>query len=114
LFEGLRTEWAKSRARVHRWDEEVELTLEEMHHVICYMDWHAWYWRLLISKCQVLDAALQEGMAAYAEKQAHIAEAMAHKCSQEWFPLLEGFSIIPDWPEHHTSNGATLDDVMME
>jgi hypothetical protein len=105
LFEGLRTEWAKSRARLHRWDEEVELTLEEMRRVLCYMDWRALHWRSLISERQVLDATIREGLMAYAAKQAAIAQAMAHNFSQKWLPLLRGHSIIPDWPEHYL--GAT-------
>ena len=50
---------------MHRWEEEVELTLEEMHCVLCFMNWHVHHWRSLISKHQVLDATLQEGIAAY-------------------------------------------------
>jgi hypothetical protein len=105
LLEGLRTEWAKSRARLHRWDEEVELTLEEMRRVLCYMDWRALYWRSLASERQVSDATMREGLVAYAEKQAHVAQAMAHSFSQKWLPLLGGYSIIPDWPERYL--GAT-------
>ena len=51
-------EWAKSRAWKNRWEEEVESTLEEMRRVLCYMDWRAQYWQLLVSKRQVLDATL--------------------------------------------------------
>ena len=82
MFEGLRTEWAKSRAWKNRWEEEVDLTLEEMRRVLCYMDWRAQYWQSLVSKRQVLDATLREGTAAYAEKQAYVAQAMARNFSQ--------------------------------
>jgi hypothetical protein len=95
-------EWAKSHARMHRWEEEVELTLEEMRHVLCYMDWHVQYWQSLISKRQVFDATLQEGTTAYAEKHVYVARAMAWNFSQQWLPELEQYSIIPDWPEHYT------------
>ena len=101
LFEGLQTEWAKCRARMHRWEEEVELTLEEMRRVLCFMDWRAHHWRSLISKRQVSDATLREGIAAYAEKQAYIEEAMARNFSQKWIPTLGGHSITPDWPKHY-------------
>jgi hypothetical protein len=88
---------------MQRWEEEVQLTLEEMRRVLCYMDWRAQYWRSLVSKRQVSDATLREGMVAYAEKQAYIAQGMAHNFSQRWLPLLGGNSIIPDWPEHYTA-----------
>jgi hypothetical protein len=86
---------------VHRWEEEVELTLEEMRRVLYYMDWRAHHWRSLISKRQVPDSALREGVAAYAEKQAYIAHGMARNFSHKWLPLLGGNSITPDWPEHY-------------
>lgn len=92
-------EWVKSRARMHRWEEEVELTLEEMCHVLCYMDWCAEYWCGLVSLRKDLDTTVQEGTAAYAEKQAYIVRAMARNFSQQWVPVLDGHSIVPDWPE---------------
>ena len=74
-----------------------------MRRVLCYMDWHAQYWQSLVSKRQVLDATLREGTAAYAEKQAYVAQAMARNFSQRWLPVLERCSIIPDWPERYTA-----------
>jgi hypothetical protein len=87
---------------MQRWEEEVLLTLEEMRRVLYYMDWRAQYWQTLTSKRQGLDAVLQEGMAAYAEKQAYIARTMALTFSQRWLPLLEANSFHPDWPERYT------------
>jgi hypothetical protein len=87
---------------MHRWEEEVELTLEEMRRALCYMDWRANHWRTLASKGRFLDPTVQEGTAAYAKKQAFNAQGMALKFSQKWLPLLVGYSIIPDWPEHYT------------
>lgn len=77
------------------------MTLEEMHCVLCYMDWHAEYWCGLVSSHEDLDTTVQEGMAAYAEKQAYIAQAMACNFSQQWVPVLDGHSIVPDWPERY-------------
>jgi hypothetical protein len=87
---------------MYRWEEEVELTLEEMRRVLYFMDWRTQYWQSLVSKGQVSDPTVQEGMGAYVEKQAYIAQAMARNFSQKWAPLLAGHSIIPDWPEHYT------------
>lgn len=101
---GLRVEWAKSRARLHRWDEEVELVVEEMRRVLCYMDWRSHYWQLLVSKRVVLDPTVREGIAAYASKQAYIAQMMAHRFSKQWLPVLEGHCITPGWPVQYTSH----------
>lgn len=100
----LQVEWAKSRARTRRWDEEVELVVEEMRRVLCYMDWRSQYWQSLVSKREVLDSTVREGIAAYASKQVYIAQMMAHRFSKQWLPVLEGNSIAPDWPVHYTSH----------
>jgi hypothetical protein len=86
---------------MHRWEEEVDLTLEEMSRVLHYMDWRAQYWRSLVSSCQVSDTTLQEGTAAYAEKQAYIVQEMALKFSQKWLPELRGDPIVLAWPERY-------------
>lgn len=93
-------EWVKCRARAHRWEEEVELVLEEMRRVLCYMGWHATYWQSLISKSQVADTGIREGISAYAKKQAHIMQTMGKQFSLQWLYILEGFSISPEWLEH--------------
>ena len=93
----------KCYSQVCRWNEEIDLVVAEMRCVLCYMDWHAGYWQSFVSQCQVGDAALWEGICAYANKQAHIMQAMALQFSQQWRPQLEGYSITPDWPVHYTS-----------
>lgn len=57
---------------------------EEMRRVLCYMDWRSRYWQSLVFKREVLDATVTEGIAAYAKKQADIAEMMAHRFSKKW------------------------------
>jgi hypothetical protein len=95
---------------MHRWEEEVELVVEEMRRVICYMDWRSLHWRSLVSKREVLDAAVKEGIVAYAEKQAYIAQMMAHHFSKQWLPALGGHCINPDWPTHYTSYNESIPD----
>jgi hypothetical protein len=86
---------------MYRWEEEVELSLEEMCRILCYMDWRVCYWQSCASKRQVSDATVQEGITAYAERQAHIVQALAHSFAQKWLPLLKGYSITPNWPKHY-------------
>ncbi|KAJ7099018.1 hypothetical protein C8R44DRAFT_593419, partial [Mycena epipterygia] len=42
---GLRVEWAKTRARAHRWTEEVDLLEEEMRRILVFLEWRAGWWR---------------------------------------------------------------------
>ena len=43
--ESMRVEWAKARAGMMRWKEELLLVQEEMQHVITYHKWRANWWR---------------------------------------------------------------------
>jgi hypothetical protein len=89
---------------MYRWEEEVTLVVEEMRRVVCYMDWRSHHWQSLVSKREVSDATVREGLAAYAEKQAYIAQTMAHRLSKQWLPALEGHNIAPGWPTEYTSH----------
>jgi hypothetical protein len=93
---------------MHRWEEEVELVVEEMSRVLRYMDWRSHYWHSLVSKCDMLDATVREGIAAYAGKQAYIAQMMAHRFSKQWLSALESHCITLDWPVHYTSHESIL------
>jgi hypothetical protein len=47
---------------------------------------------------------LREGLAAYAEKQAHIQREMAGRFADQWYPELVRSGVTPDWPLHYLSN----------
>ena len=81
-----------------------------MRRVICYMDWRSHHWQSLVSKREVLDATVREGIAAYAEKQAYVAKMMAHRFSKQWVPALEGYSITPDWPTRYRPDNESIPD----
>ena len=91
---------------MYRWEEERQLVIEEMRRILCYMDWRSHYWQSLVSKREGLDATVRDGIAAYAEKQAYIAQMIAQRCSKRWLPVLEGQCITPDWPVHYTSHNS--------
>jgi hypothetical protein len=95
---------------MHRWEEEVELVGEEMRRVLCYMDWRSQYWQSLVSKREVLDSTVREGIAAYASKQAYVALMMARRFSEQWLPLLDSHCIAPDWPVQYTSHESSIPD----
>ncbi|KAG2110013.1 hypothetical protein DEU56DRAFT_874489 [Suillus clintonianus] len=72
--EALRVEWCKSRARTHRWIEEVELLQEEM---------RPW-WRDQASRRIGLEGAELEGLEAYAKRQAALRITMRDNCLRKW------------------------------
>jgi len=72
------------------------------------MDWHSLHWQSLVSKHEVLDATVKEGIVAYAEKQVYIAQIMAHHFSKQWLPMFEGHCITLDWPMHYTSHNESI------
>ena len=43
--DSMQVEWAKARARMIRWQEELLLVQEEMQRVIAYHEWRAGWWR---------------------------------------------------------------------
>ncbi|EDR02655.1 uncharacterized protein LACBIDRAFT_308169 [Laccaria bicolor S238N-H82] len=73
-------EWAKARAQMKRWNEELMLVQEEMRRVIAYHKWRA--------DC---------GISGYTYKQADICECLAVQCAVHWLPHLKVRGIILSW-----------------
>ncbi|KAF7303362.1 CxC2 domain-containing protein [Mycena indigotica] len=84
--EGLRVEWAKTRARAKRWAEEVELLQEEMRRVLVFCSWRAGWWKERRNRRegQGLDSAITSGLRAYADRQAHIQVALRTQFEGNW------------------------------
>jgi hypothetical protein len=80
----LRIEWCRSRARAMRWSEEVLLLREEMRRVLTFLEWDATRWETRVAEHTGLDDNVTEGMAAYANKQAHVRRSIASSFEQLW------------------------------
>ncbi|KAL0563618.1 hypothetical protein V5O48_018447, partial [Marasmius crinis-equi] len=90
----LRAEWCRSRARVRRAQEEVELVKEEMRRTIEYMSWAARRWEELRENSERaeekkerrerVEKGIVEGRAAYAREQADIQLALRTKFEGMW------------------------------
>jgi hypothetical protein len=93
----MRVEWAKARARMKRWNEELLLVQEEMRRVIEYHRWKAEWWRGQSSLREHADASILSGILGYAHKQAAICVCMAERCAIHWLPHLEKKGITPVW-----------------
>ncbi|TFK46468.1 hypothetical protein OE88DRAFT_1714953 [Heliocybe sulcata] len=110
--EGLRVEWAKSRARAQRWREEVQLLEEEMRRAVAYLEWKANWWRS--QAYRRVDTGVpqdvQHGLAAYAFKQAGVMDGLAVQFASHWLPVLKANKVFPKWGEGHISRGQAACD----
>jgi hypothetical protein len=86
MVESLRVEWAKTRARAHRWTEEVDILEEEMRQILVFVEWKAqWWWGMKDGRPDVQEnAAAREGFSAYTERQAAIQETLKMRFEREW------------------------------
>jgi hypothetical protein len=93
-------EWAQAKARAERWDEEVSLTVEEMRRVLCFLKWREQWWNDQGERRGNARSDIQDGLKAYAAKQARIMGGLAQSFADEWYPLVAGRGISnADWPE---------------
>ena len=99
--ESMRVEWAKSQARVKRWEEEVLIIQEEMRRVIQYFKWKGRWWREQAGIRTVGEICVLHGVQAYAEKQAALCDQLALSCARSWLPLLKAKGIEPAWESHY-------------
>ncbi|KAJ3516504.1 hypothetical protein NMY22_g14191 [Coprinellus aureogranulatus] len=86
-------EWAKTRARSHRYQEEVLIVEEEMQRTLRFFQWKEDQWRLRAPVME-LDARQNgtappssehaEGLRAYSERQASIWKGMRLSCLKKW------------------------------
>ncbi|TDL13658.1 hypothetical protein BD410DRAFT_735054 [Rickenella mellea] len=92
LNEALRIEWAKARARVARWSEEVELLREEMRRVLATLRFQAGWWLDKKTEPAVsnLPECAREGAAAYASKQSALFVRLSNHFEGLWVGLRDG------------------------
>lgn len=87
-YSALGVEWAKAKARAHRWEEEVVLLDEEMRRILVYCTWKAKWWRTesvrRVPELQDNDPCLTEGLAAYGERQAALEDSIFTKWTVKW------------------------------
>lgn len=80
----MRIEWCRTRARAHRWIEECQLLIEEMRRISAYHKWQISWWLDRIGLITNIPKAEQEGLTAYANRQASIRQRMYDICIIIW------------------------------
>ncbi|KAJ7474959.1 hypothetical protein FB451DRAFT_1397828 [Mycena latifolia] len=90
LVEALRVEWCKAYARMRRWHEDVVLVEEEMCRTIKYGYWSGGEWvRRARQRAGTVEAALEEGLVAYAAEQASRELETCDKLTTKWAGIRE-------------------------
>jgi hypothetical protein len=93
----MRTEWAQTRARMYRWNEELLIIQEEMRRVLAYFEWRSTWWLEQANRRTSLESSVQSGVVAYAHKQSTLCLRMAARCAAHWLPVMENHGIFPTW-----------------
>jgi hypothetical protein len=94
----MRVEWAKSKARADRWQEEITLLTEEMRRVLRYFEWKASWWRTQQDRRSQASVDVRDGVAAYAQKQTTVVNKLARSFASKWYPTLIANGLPTDWP----------------
>ncbi len=92
----LRVEYAKAKARVARWHEEILLVVEEMRRTVSFLQWKARWWRnLAIEHHNRVD--IRRGVIAYHLRQEFQLLGLAGQFARVWRPTLEAGHFDVSW-----------------
>ncbi len=81
-------EYAKAKARVTRWQEEVLLLVEEMRRTVAFLQWKAQWWGNLAVERHVR-TNIQSGLIAYSRRQEAQLLGLAERFTISWCPALK-------------------------
>ena len=106
----MRAEWARSKARADRWEEEVELLVEEMHRVVMFLEAESTGWqaradaRVRGLSHPRISFDIEDGVRAFAMRHAAVYQALAFRFASTWAPLLNALGRPPKWSEEYTAH----------
>ena len=97
----MRVHWVKCQARAERYEEEVALTVEEMGRTLRYFQWKKSWWISLQSNREKSanppPVEVQQGLRAYALRQAHVYETLTISFVNQWRKLLTLYGLGSSW-----------------
>jgi len=104
LDAALRVEWCKAQERAKRYEEELELVIEEMRRTLVSFDLTArgWEERAVSPSLSGLEATTAAGVAAYAYKQADLHRKLIPTFLADWYDILEGQPLAASWLKNYT------------
>lgn len=96
--ETARHEWMTCRARADRWIEEEALLQEEMRRVIVYLEWRSRAWSEKVGiRAGSCASDIQNGIDAYARKQANVYREITISFASQWLPYLNICGLEIGW-----------------
>ena len=104
LDAALRVEWCKAQERAKRYEEELELVIEEMRRTLVTFEYNARQWeqRAVHPLPATLDATTVAGVAAYAHKQANTHHQLIQVFINNWYEILEGQPLAASWLSNYS------------
>jgi len=100
LNDTLRIEWCKAQERAKRYEEEVELVVEEMRRTLVTFELNACEWDRRATSLSLhtsLASAIATGATAYAYKQASIQRNLIKTFISDWYEILEKQPLASSW-----------------
>ncbi len=95
-------EYAKAKARVSRWHEELLLVVEEMRRLVAFLNWKAQWWRSLSTERHArID--IHRGLTAYSYRQEVQLLGLAKQFAVLWRPTLQALSVDTSWVDDFLS-----------
>jgi hypothetical protein len=94
---------------MNRWSEEVELLLEEMRRVIEFLKWQAEWWGGRANSRSLESAVDQEGLAAYACRQAALRLSLVASFQHLWRDVPMFVIAALDIPQSSEDVAPTID-----
>lgn len=105
LAVSIRAHWARCQARAERYEEEVELTVEEMRRTLDFFAHKSRWWLELQDKRTASDAPpdpqVQHGLRAYAHRQASMYSSLISTYVDHWREFLVEHSLGLDWLDRY-------------
>ena len=92
-------QWAKCQARAERYEEEVELTVEEMGRTLRYFEWKRDWWLSFVSAGSYASfpVDIQAGLCAYAHRQSSVYNDLVDSFVNHWRKYLLANSLGTTW-----------------
>jgi hypothetical protein len=101
LDQSHRAHWARAQARAERYEEEVNLTVEEMGRTLKYFGWKRLWWQsIACERSQSSDPPpldVQDGLCAYAHRQSYIYGKLITVFVNHWHSFLSAHSLGSSW-----------------
>ena len=94
-------DWARARERAKRFEEEVDLSVEEMRRTLLFLSWKASEWERLAEERANSDVVpptvTLQGLRAYAYRQSTIYREMVKVFVSDWYSCLHPRGLGAEW-----------------